>query len=494
MKKAFRLTALLLALLMLSGCRLTELIRKKDLHLSDVFESVPTPTPAPTPVPTEKPAPELEGAALEVRNFLTAVRDGERETVRGYCGDGIPGYNTAVPSSSSLVRMLYDTVYGRLEFKIGIVSETPLSATVATELTTLDMRSVLDSLSDELNALRLSGEWDAMSDADRTDRAGSLLISLLAQCKETSTKKVTVFLAFEDDRWVIQPSADLCAGLSGSLTTALPEFDLPTVHTAGIVMADPDRSGMGVYMYGDANTGSFLITGIYPNDPEGYVITARTENYRRTELVYSLRNVMVNGYLIDPGWNGFVPAGGTAEHRIVWDRSKLALCGIDSVETVTFDLDAFERPAWPVYPAATTHTGIRPGGTRSGSSPREGQNEQVLVDDGSTVFSILSSRSLGCWGYELTVYMENNTADELWFSFGEEFINGLPLDPGWSEAIPAGGRAVETLRWSAGSLLGNAVGEVENVDFHLYISTLLGLDERESGYSAGGHFVRSEAE
>jgi len=160
------------------------------------------------------------------------------------------------------------------------------------------------------------------------------------------------------------------------------------------------------------------------------------------------------------------------------------------VESILLTADAFEKPAWPVYPMCSQTGIIYPYGQTDLEVQRvSSATERVLLDDMIGCFSVLSVDSDGCWGHDLTVYLENRTGEELWFSIGDTMINGVTMDRSWSQTIPAWGRAVEHIRWSAGDLIGADIAAVESLDFRLYVSTLTDLDNSEREMSTGGHFV-----
>ncbi len=470
----------------LTGCQLPDALQLPGVDLSRIFGAAESAAPTATPKPTPTPEVELSESAARVKEFLNAVRDGDRDTVRAFCGDAVPGYSTEDATADAFLRTFYDTLYSHLEYKLGIVTETPLSATVSTEITNLDMKSVVSGFAEDVTALKASSGFAALDDAARREKYAALMTARLAACGETVTKKITVSLKLDGEQWKITAAGDLCAALTGGLTLALQDFALPADPARDVVLSDPDRE-LWVPVMGD-DTCSFAVTHVYPNDPEGYVLEVSAANRSGAELVFSVRDALVNGFLLDPEWTASVPAGETQTLRLVWDRAAFALCGIASVERVEFTLDVFEKPAWPVYPRASASCSLSPGGGGGENESLNAASGQTLLNDGVSCFTVLETRSEGCWGYEMTVYAENNSQEELWFSLGETKLNGADLDPGWSLMLPAGKKAVQTIRWNAGELLLHGVAETESVDFLLTVSSVAGLDQTEGNYSAGGHF------
>ena len=467
---------LLCCALLLSGCALPEMkgIDWDEIGSKESAEPTAEPTPSPTPRPVG-----AEGAVLD---FLEALSYDDRLTVRALGGEELPGFRSAEPLESRALRELYRCVYQKLSWNIGAVTESNAAATVSVEITAPDMRRVF-------SALATTFESEALAGGQAAERCEALLLQELDYA-DTATviKKVNISLYRKDGGWALAMSSDLMAALTGGLTQALMDFEVPTVGGADVPLTSADKDSHYYLIANDLC--SLTVTAIRPNDPEGYVLSGVAKNFTNSELVFSLRSAVINGYLLEPDWSLNVSAHGEQNFRIVWDRAALAQCGIESVESILLTADAFEKPAWPVYPLCSQRGIIYPYG-QNGLEPVRVHTptERVLLDDSVGCFSVLSVASDGCWGHDLTVYLENRTGEELWFSIGDTMINGVAMDSSWSQTLPAGCRAVEHIRWKAGELIGADIDRVESIDFRLYVSTLTDLDNSERELSSGGHFV-----
>ncbi|MBE6968938.1 MAG: hypothetical protein E7442_02290 [Ruminococcaceae bacterium] len=473
--KRYALILLTLALL-LSGCALPEM---KGVDWDEIKgKESAEPTAAPAPTPTPRPA-GAEGAVLD---FLEALSYDDRVTVRALGGEDLPGYRSAQPLESRSLRELYRSVYQSLTWRIGAVNESNANATVTVEITAPDMRRVLAAFSESMAAETLTAE-------SREAKCDELFLYALEDAgRECVTKKVNISLYRKESAWALAMSSDLMNALTGGLTQGLMDFDVPAAPGGEAALTSEDRDGTYYLIANDIC--SLVVTAIRPNDAEGYVLFGEAKNFTNSEMVFSLRNTVINGYMLDPDWYVSVPAHGMKEFRIVWDRGRLLECGIESVESILLTADAFEKPAWPVYPISSQTGVIYPYGQTELEPQRvHSATERVLLDDGIGCFSVLSVDSDGCWGHDITVYLENRTGEELWFSIGDTMINGVTMDRSWSQTIPAWGRAVEHIRWSAGDLIGADIAAVESLDFRLYVSTLTDLDNSEREMSTGGHFV-----
>ena len=466
----------LLFALLLSGCAMPEMKGVDWEEIKGQESAEPTATPAPTPTPRPVGA---EGAVLD---FMEALSYDDRVMVRALGGEELPGYRSSQPLESRSLRELYRSVYQNLTWRIGAVNESNASATVTVEITAPDMRKVLAAFSESIAAETLTTD-------NREAKCEELFLYALEDAgRESVTKKVNVSLYRKESAWVLDMSSELMNALTGGLSQSLMGFDVPGAALSDVPLSSADRDSHYYLLANDAC--SLVVTAVRPNDAEGYVLSGEAKNFTNTEMVFSLRNTVINGYMLDPEWSLSVPAHGEAAFRIVWDRGRLHECGIESVESILLTADAFEKPAWPVYPICSQTGIIYPYGqtnleVQQVSSP----TERVLLDDMIGCVSVLSVDSYGCWGHELTVYLENRTGEDLWFSVGDAFVNGVAMDRGWSQTIPAGSRAVEHIRWSAGELIGADIAAVESIDFRLYVSTLTDLDNKEHELSTGGHFI-----
>lgn len=477
MKEIKRCALMLLVLaLLLSGCALPEMKGVDWDEITKKEGTEPTATPGPTPTPRPVGA---EGAVLD---FFEALSYDDRVTVRALGGETLPGYRSAQPLESRSLRELYRSVYQSLVWDIGAVNESNANATVTVEVTAPDMRRVFADFSADLAV-------EALTEENREAKCDELFLYALEDAgRESVTKKVNISLYRKESAWVLDMSSELMNALTGGLTQALMDFDVPKAAAAEVMLSSADKDSHYYLIANDFC--SLVVTAIRPNDAEGYVLSGEAKNFTGSEIVFSLRDTVINGYMLDPDWSLSVPPLGVQEFRIVWERGRLAECGIESVESIILTADAFEKPAWPVYPMCSQRGVIYPYGQTDLEVQRvTTPQERVLLDDSIGCFSVLSVESDGCWGYDLTVYLENRTYEELWFSLGDTVIDGVSMEAGWSQTIPAGSRSVEHIHWSAGDLIAADIAEVQSVDFRLYVSTLTDLDNSERELSTGGHFV-----
>ena len=90
----------------------------------------------------------------------------------------------------------------------------------------------------------------------------------------------------------------------------------------------------------------FSIKGVSKNTPLGYTLNVYLENKTELELMFSLDQVSVNDYMIDPFWAASVARGKKANQQIIFLDSELEANSITQVEEITFTLHVYDNNDW----------------------------------------------------------------------------------------------------------------------------------------------------
>ncbi len=88
------------------------------------------------------------------------------------------------------------------------------------------------------------------------------------------------------------------------------------------------------------------ITGVEQDPIWGYTLKAFVENKSDKELMFTVQNVSVNGFMCDPYWAVSVDAGKKSNSTISWLDTAFAANGIETVEEITFTLRAYDSNDW----------------------------------------------------------------------------------------------------------------------------------------------------
>ena len=125
-------------------------------------------------------------------------------------------------------------------------------------------------------------------------------------------------------------------------TTTQPETTEPAYEQ--IVLVDDENCTM-------------IIKSVDAGNIMGYTLNVFLENKTDKELMFSVDNVSVNGYMCDPFWASTVSAGKKANRQIQFSESDFAENGIREVSEITLTVNIYDNGNWAAdYLVAETMT------------------------------------------------------------------------------------------------------------------------------------------
>ena len=83
-------------------------------------------------------------------------------------------------------------------------------------------------------------------------------------------------------------------------------------------------------------------TGTQEDSLWGYTVKVYLENNTDNDLMFSVDDVSVNGFMCDPFWASTVAAGKKANEKITFSEAAFAENGIEAVEEITFTLHVYD--------------------------------------------------------------------------------------------------------------------------------------------------------
>ena len=122
----------------------------------------------------------------------------------------------------------------------------------------------------------------------------------------------------------------------GSTGTTAPETTVSTKDPAEfreIVLVDDENCTVTVK--------SVKSDGLF-----GYTLQVFLENKTDVELMFTVDDVSVNGYMCDPFWASTVSAGKKANEEISFSESDFEVNDIAQVEDITFTLKVYDSNNW----------------------------------------------------------------------------------------------------------------------------------------------------
>lgn len=207
------------------------------------------------------------------------------------------------------------------------------------------------------------------------------------------------------------------------------------------------------------------ITAVENDTIWGYTLKVQIENRTDKDLMFSLNDVSVNGYMCDPFFAATVTAGMKANKDISFSIDSFKEIGIKDVTDIAFELrvydsknlaaDAILEEDFVIYPM---------GKDASKEYPRESQEgDIILFDDENCTMIVTGFDPDSIWGYSAKVYLVNKTDDTLMFSVGDASINGFMCDPYFAVTVAPGKQCITAISWSKDALKENGIAEVESI-------------------------------
>ena len=83
-------------------------------------------------------------------------------------------------------------------------------------------------------------------------------------------------------------------------------------------------------------------TGTQEDSLWGYTVKVYLENNTEKDLMFSVDDVSVNGFMCDPFWASTVAAGKKANEKITFSEAAFAENGIEAVEEISFTLHVYD--------------------------------------------------------------------------------------------------------------------------------------------------------
>ena len=218
---------------------------------------------------------------------------------------------------------------------------------------------------------------------------------------------------------------------------------------------------------------SVTITGYSIDEFLGVQIEMECVNNTDKNVMFSLGDVVVNGYMIEPLWASEVAAGKTAKSNCSFTTDQLAKCGITSLDEVTGTLTCMDWDDWSAEPIIKESVAIYPTGKTHEESiapAREDQAGDFAAVSQDDFKMIIVSAGEGTWGgYVLDCYLENNTDKRLMFSIDNVSVNGMMIDPFWAAELIQGTKKYSDINFYTSDLEENNIEKVEEIEFELTV-------------------------
>lgn len=230
---------------------------------------------------------------------------------------------------------------------------------------------------------------------------------------------------------------------------------------------------------------NMTITGYDFSDPRGFVIHVLCENYEGFRMAFNITDAVVNNIMFEPGtleedhWTLEVEPMSSRESDIVFRADKAAEYGITSFDYVLLNLWVRNLDDWMDDPVYMGDEELYPTGKVTGEglqvlTRRTTPEEKKIEEQSKFIFTILGTEQRENGDYVLKACIENNTWQNLMFSWDDVYVNGELLDPFWAaESLPHTIR-YEDIVFPARDLEEHGVGSISDITF-----TMSAYDSRD---------------
>ena len=222
------------------------------------------------------------------------------------------------------------------------------------------------------------------------------------------------------------------------------------------------------------NDVTFTVVKAENNAHLGMQLHVECVNKTDRALMFSWDMVSVCGYMYDPMWATEVAAGKSARSTVDLDTYALGKMGIDSVDEVTFTLRIYDSENWMDEPLVEDVFSVYPTGLNAETVPQLPQvfsdDHVVIADDENVRFVMEGVTGDSTSDYEVHVFLENKTDNNLLYAWDLVSVNGSMIDPFWGTSVGAGKRACCTITFFRSDLEENGITDVSNIEFTLTVS------------------------
>ncbi|MCR5771799.1 MAG: hypothetical protein K6G87_11310 [Butyrivibrio sp.] len=216
----------------------------------------------------------------------------------------------------------------------------------------------------------------------------------------------------------------------------------------GNVNAKESDSDFEEYTVVDNDEVCVTITGIEEDEDAGYILEVSMVNYSEdVTYMYSAESASFNGVCVVPYFYSEVKPGKKANEDFdfyLTDEEKELIGEITDIYIVMRIYDSDDWSADDVY-----YDGfhIYPQGEENAENVyREDEDGDIIIAESDDIKVVLIGTEMDeYWGYELKVYVVNNTDKRVIFTIDDASINGYMIDSYWAVSVLPNSQAFDEI-------------------------------------------------
>ena len=211
----------------------------------------------------------------------------------------------------------------------------------------------------------------------------------------------------------------------------------------------------------DQNNVKIIATGL-ESDSSGVSIELRIENNMDKAIMVQSRNQSVNGYMIEPIFSCDIQSQKIANTTIDFHSSDLERCGITTISDIELYFTVSDYDTWD----SIFESEIVSIKTECGDYVQtyDDSGKELYNKDGLRIIAKDLVVDEEIYGTYIPLYIENNTGKDLMVQSRNTSINGIMVEPTFSEDIVNGKVALARFSFESWNLEENNIEEINNIE------------------------------
>ncbi|MFY9505060.1 MAG: hypothetical protein WAQ32_08485 [Dethiobacteria bacterium] len=192
------------------------------------------------------------------------------------------------------------------------------------------------------------------------------------------------------------------------------------------------------------------------------------ENKRDNSVTIQVRDLAINGVMVESIFSCEVAAGKQANDEIVFMSTDLEVAGIELIKEIEFKFHVFDTETWDTVFDSETIT-ITTSAPPSFAQAYDDSGFVALDQDGfKIVIKYLDSKE-SFWGADIYTYIENNSDIDATIQIRNMSVNGFMIEPIFSTEVLAGKKAFDTITFLESDLTDNEITSIDELEFKFHI-------------------------
>lgn len=199
----------------------------------------------------------------------------------------------------------------------------------------------------------------------------------------------------------------------------------------------------------------------------GAELKVQIENNTEKSLTFQVRDVSVNGYMVETMFSSDVAAGKKANDSITFSSSDLQACGIETFADMEFYFHIFDE-SWETY-LDTDTVQVKTSAADSYTYSFDDAGDELYNGNGIRIVSRGVSDEDSIFGPALVVFIENTSGKNITVQTRDTSVNGFMVDTIFSPELCDSKCCVDGITFMNSSIEENEIEIIEEIELSFLI-------------------------